>query len=87
MRNIRLMAASLAAVALVATACGDGDEGTVTGGGQSSNTTLARPNFAAGTTMAAIQNKGKIVVGVKFDQPGLGQKLSLIHISEPTRPY
>jgi glutamate transport system substrate-binding protein len=69
------MAASLAAVALVATACGDGDDdGTVTGGGQSSDTTTGRPTFAAGTTMANLQSKGKIVVGVKFDQPGLGQK-------------
>jgi glutamate transport system substrate-binding protein len=72
MRNIRLMAASLAAVALVATACGD--SGTVTGGGQSSDTTIGRPSFAAGTTMANLQSKGRIVVGVKFDQPGLGQK-------------
>ena len=75
MRTIRMMAASLAAVALVATACGDGDDdGTVTGGGQSSDTTTGRPTFAAGTTMANLQSKGKIVVGVKFDQPGLGQK-------------
>ncbi len=75
MRTIRMMAASLAAVALVATACGDGDdEGTVTGGNQSSDTTTGRPTFAAGTTMANLQSKGKIVIGVKFDQPGLGQK-------------
>jgi glutamate transport system substrate-binding protein len=75
MRNIRLMAASLAAVALFATACGDDeDDGTVSPGGQSSDTTTGRPSFAAGTTMANLQGKGKIVVGVKFDQPGLGQK-------------
>ncbi|HET7722282.1 MAG TPA: glutamate ABC transporter substrate-binding protein [Acidimicrobiales bacterium] len=74
MRNIRLMAASLAALALVATACGD-DEDPSVGGGQSSDTTAAsKPTFAAGTTMATLQGKGKIVVGVKFDQPGLGQK-------------
>jgi glutamate transport system substrate-binding protein len=72
MRTIRLMAASLAAIALVATACGD-DEDPAVGGGQSSNTTVSKPTFAAGTTMAALQNKGKIVVGVKYDQPGLGQ--------------
>jgi glutamate transport system substrate-binding protein len=76
MRNIRLMAASLAALALVATACGDDeDDGTVSpGGGQSSDTTSGRPSFAAGTTMANLQSKGKVIVGVKFDQPGLGQK-------------
>jgi glutamate transport system substrate-binding protein len=75
MRTIRLMAASLAAVALVATACGDSDDdGTVSPGGQSTETTAGRPSFAAGSTMANLQNKGKIVIGVKFDQPGLGQK-------------
>jgi glutamate transport system substrate-binding protein len=75
MRSIRVMAASLAAVALVATACGDGDDDPAVGGGQSTNTTTAsRPTFAAGTTMANLQSKGKIVIGVKFDQPGLGQK-------------
>ncbi|HJV08826.1 MAG TPA: glutamate ABC transporter substrate-binding protein [Acidimicrobiales bacterium] len=69
------MAASLAAVALVATACGDSDDdGTVSGGDQSTNTTSGRPSFAAGSTMASLQSKGKIVIGVKFDQPGLGQK-------------
>ena len=73
MRSIRLLTASLAAVALVATACGDSDDDPAVGGGQS-NTTVAAPTFAAGTTMAALQSKGKIVVGVKFDQPGLGQK-------------
>lgn len=75
MRKIRLMAASLAAIALVATACGgDDDSPAVGGGGQTNTTAESKPSFAAGTTMANLQNKGKIVVGVKFDQPGLGQK-------------
>ena len=74
MRGNRWIGAVILATALTATACGDGDDGTVSGGGQSSNTTLARPTFAPGTTMANLQSKGKIVVGVKFDQPGLGQK-------------
>ena len=74
MRRFRFLGATMVAAALVATACGDSDDdGTVTGG-QSTDTTLARPTFAAGTTMATLQSKGKIVVGVKFDQPGLGQK-------------
>ncbi|MGI8983409.1 MAG: glutamate ABC transporter substrate-binding protein [Acidimicrobiales bacterium] len=68
------MAASLAAVALVATACGSTDDDPAVGGGQSTNTTVSQPSFAAGTTMASLQSKGKIVVGVKFDQPGLGHK-------------
>jgi glutamate transport system substrate-binding protein len=74
MRSIRLMTASLAALALVATACGDGDDDPAVGGGQSNTTAPSQPTFAAGTTMASLQSKGKIVVGVKFDQPGLGQK-------------
>jgi len=74
MRSIRLMTASLAALALIATACGDDDDDPAVGGGQSTATTVGQPSFAAGTTMANLQSKGKIVVGVKFDQPGLGQK-------------
>ncbi|HWI05586.1 MAG TPA: glutamate ABC transporter substrate-binding protein [Acidimicrobiales bacterium] len=68
------MAASLAAIALVATACGDSDDDPAVGGGQTNTTAEARPTFPAGSTMANLQNKGKIVIGVKFDQPGLGQK-------------
>ena len=33
-----------------------------------------RPTFAAGSTMATLQAKGKIIVGTKFDQPGFGLK-------------
>jgi len=62
----------LLTVALMGAACGDDDSPTVEGG--STDSTTARPTFAAGTTMAALQAKGKIVVGTKFDQPGLGQK-------------
>ncbi len=75
MRRFRLLGVTLVAVALMASACGDSDDdsGTVTPGGQTA-TTAAKPTFAAGTTMASLLSKGKIVVGVKFDQPGLGQK-------------
>ncbi len=73
MRRFRFLGATMVAVALVATACGDSDDdGTVSG--DQTNTTSNRPTFAAGTTMATLQSKGKMVVGVKFDQPGLGQK-------------
>ncbi len=60
------------ALSLVAAACGSDDDEEETGG--TTTTALAAPQFAAGTTMAALQTKGKIVVGTKFDQPGLGQK-------------
>ncbi|MGH9021826.1 MAG: glutamate ABC transporter substrate-binding protein, partial [Acidimicrobiia bacterium] len=38
------------------------------------STVSSLPAFEAGTTMAAIQQKGKIVVGTKFDQRGFGLK-------------
>jgi len=70
-----MVGATLVALALTATACGDDKDNSTVSGGQSTATTVAsKPTFAAGTTMATLQGKGKIVVGVKFDQPGLGQK-------------
>jgi glutamate transport system substrate-binding protein len=64
----------LLTLTLVAAACGsdseDADDTTPT----PTTTATTRPQFAAGTTMATLQGKGKIVVGTKFDQPGLGQK-------------
>jgi len=64
------------AMALVATACGDDDDDTATTDttGGDTTTTVAAPTFEAGTTMAKIQEKGKIVVGTKFNQLGSGQK-------------
>jgi glutamate transport system substrate-binding protein len=56
------------AVALVAGACGGGSSTS-----KKASSTNA-PTFAAGTTMAALQAKGKITIGTKFDQPGFGQK-------------
>jgi glutamate transport system substrate-binding protein len=56
---------------LLAAGCGDDKKASTTG------TTAApapMPTFPAGSTMANIQAKGKIVVGTKFDQPGFGQK-------------
>ncbi|MFN2506702.1 MAG: glutamate ABC transporter substrate-binding protein [Acidimicrobiales bacterium] len=68
MRKRRWVVLSLMLVlALVGGACGDDDdEGTVTPGG------LPRPTFAAGTTMARLQQNGKIIVGTKFNQIGSG---------------
>jgi glutamate transport system substrate-binding protein len=62
----------LVTVALLGAACGGNDSPTVSG--DSTASTTGRPSFPAGTTMAKLQAKGKIVLGTKFDQPGLGQK-------------
>jgi len=62
----------LVVLSLVGVSCGDDSEESGTTTPTAPATT--RPTFAAGTTMATLQGKGKIIVGTKFDQPGLGQK-------------
>jgi len=64
----RSLTALALALALLTAACGSGSSKKT---GSSGST--KKPTFAAGTTMAALQQKGKITVGVKFDQPGFGQ--------------
>ncbi len=61
------------AVAMLGAACGDDDEPTIEGGGSGQQGAPA-PTFPAGSTMANIQARGKLIVGIKFDQPGLGVK-------------
>src|SRR6266436_37442 len=61
----RLGLAPLLALTLLAGACGS-SAGPKVGEGEESS---ARPVFAPGTTMAALQQKGRIRVGTKFDQP------------------
>lgn len=56
--------AVLASLALAAVGCGDDGAESVTD----------KPSFAAGTTMKAIQDKGVLKVGTKFDQPLYGEK-------------
>ena len=75
MRRRRWMsfAVLLLAVSLVAAGCGDDDDEETTdttASGQSQTT----PSFAAGTTMASLQSAGRIRIGVKYDQPGFGQR-------------
>ena len=60
------LVATVVALMLLAAACG-GDDG---GGGQAGGGT----SFAEGTTMARLQQAGKVRVGTKFDQPLFGQK-------------
>lgn len=68
MRAKRLILPALVLVmALLGAACGDDDTPTIEGGAGDV------PTFEAGTTMALLQEEGKIVVGTKYDQPGLGQ--------------
>ncbi len=64
-RNSIRIAATLAAVALAATACG---------GSSSPSASGDQPSFAADTTMAKIQQAGVLKVGTKFDQPLYGEK-------------
>ncbi len=59
------VAVALSVVALAATGCGGSS-----GDGASGD----KPEFAAGTTMKAIQDRGVLKVGTKFDQPLYGEK-------------
>jgi ABC-type amino acid transport substrate-binding protein len=59
-----LVVVMLAALVALATGCGGDDE----------EQQPAAQEFAAGTTMAKLQQKGEITVGVKFDVPPFGFK-------------
>jgi glutamate transport system substrate-binding protein len=65
---LRIVLPFLAVFALIAAACGDDN------GGSTQSTAGGPPQLPAGSTMAAIQQRGKIVVGSKFDQPLFGLK-------------
>lgn len=66
--------APLGAIALLAVACGDDGGGDAPEGTTATSAEATPPAFSPGTTMAALQAKGKLVVGTKFDQPGFGLK-------------
>jgi len=61
---------ALALGVLVASGCGE-DEG---GGGAATTTPAEKRTFAAGTTMAKLQEAGEITIGVKYDVPPFGFK-------------
>jgi len=69
MRKRLLLA--LLCVATVLASCGSNDEPS---GGATGTTGKTPATFPAGSTMDAIQKKGKIVIGTKFDQPLFGLK-------------
>ena len=64
------------AVALVTASCGGGDEPALDTGRDTTTTAKAKPapRFDPGTTMDAIQKRGKLRVGTKYDQPLFGLK-------------
>ena len=66
MRNWRWLVAALSIVALLGAACGDDAEPTDTGDGAEAQ------EFDEGSTMAKIQEKGTITIGVKYDVPPFG---------------
>jgi ABC-type amino acid transport substrate-binding protein len=68
-KNWRLMIALLAILALLGAACGGDDED---GEDAGSGDTEAAEEFDAGTTMAELQEKGEVVIGVKYDVPPFG---------------
>jgi glutamate transport system substrate-binding protein len=73
-----LFAILLSLLALVAGACGGDDDPTVDSGSEDTTDTTdgddGPPEFEDGTTMARLQEAGKITVGTKFDQPLFGLK-------------
>jgi glutamate transport system substrate-binding protein len=68
MRLTRIAAlAAIGALALTGAACGSDTPSTAA-------STVPAPTFAAGTTMAKLNQAQKITIGTKFDQPLFGQK-------------
>ncbi len=66
-----LTALAVLALALVGAGCGDDDDDD---GGSAATTPAQTEEFPAGSTMAKIQDKGEIVIGVKYDVPPFGFK-------------
>jgi glutamate transport system substrate-binding protein len=66
-RRLFGLAAATIALMLVAAACGGGED---TGSGGATN----KVSFPEGSTMAKLQQAGKVTVGTKFDQPLFGLK-------------
>ncbi len=69
----RWLTSALAVLVLSVSAagCGDDDDD---GGGGGGTTPAAQTDFPEGSTMAKIQEKGEIAIGVKYDVPPFGFK-------------
>lgn len=65
---------ALAFGVLVASGCGDDDEGDGAAATATATATTPAQTFAAGTTMARLQEAGEITMGVKFEVPPFGFK-------------
>jgi len=78
LKRFRWLTVLLVLFALLAGACADDDPAVDSAdSGDDATTTTADdgpPEFDAGTTMAELQEKGKLTVGTKFDQPLFGLK-------------
>ncbi len=66
--SLRLFVTLTAALALLVTGCGDDDES----GGGTDVTVEDQPEFPAGSVQADLAEAGRIRIGTKYDQPGLG---------------
>ncbi|MFE1248693.1 glutamate ABC transporter substrate-binding protein [Streptomyces sp. NPDC058735] len=66
-RRALVLTAATAALALGLSACGGS-------GPEDTASTVAKPTFKAGTTMAELSAAGKITIGTKFDVPLFGLK-------------
>jgi glutamate transport system substrate-binding protein len=69
--RITRYAATLAAFGLVLTGCAS-EAGNQAAESTESAATVEKVEFPAGTTMAELNEAGKVTVGTKFDQPGFG---------------
>lgn len=74
--RLRTLAAGVAVLALALGACGESETDLGGGGGTSGDAyeVVANPSFPAGSTMERLKTAGKVKIGVKYDQPGIGNK-------------
>jgi glutamate transport system substrate-binding protein len=73
MKTTRWLAVLALVLGLVLAGCGDDEESGSGGGGEATSTPAAEvEKFDAGTPLGDIQEKGEIVIGVKYDVPPFG---------------